>query len=133
MDLGVSGSNFSRAPEETKREASESKVSRARGSGRGAKENLGSKPKSNDSQPKRMTRASRWSAEVENAFRFQCAGWRSREEYLEEYDEVQMWHESDWGQFVKMLRVKKNANFMYFRQTRECEDKYLNKVKLYEY
>ena len=67
------------------------------------------------------------------AFRFQCAGWRSLEEYSSEYDELQTWPATEYGQFIKMLRVKKNGNFMYFRQTRECEDKHLNKVKIYEY
>lgn len=34
---------------------------------------------------------------------------------------------------IKCLIVKVTGFFMYFRQTRECEDKHLNKVKLYEY
>lgn len=131
MDLGISGSNFSRAPEESKTSAPEAKPLQPRA--RGGQPRSSSSSANNTSQPKRMTRASQWTADVENAFRFQCAGWRSAEEYCSEYDELQTWPANEYGEFVKMLRVKKNGNFMYFRQTRECEDKHLNKVKLYEY
>lgn len=33
-------------------------------------------------EPIGMRRAKQWNEEVENAYRFQCAGWRSEEEYL---------------------------------------------------
>mmetsp|Transcript_18303 Transcript_18303/g.33194 ORF Transcript_18303/g.33194 Transcript_18303/m.33194 type:complete len:143 (+) Transcript_18303:28-456(+) len=82
-------------------------------------------------EPKKMVRATTWTPEVENAFRLQCAGWRSVEEYQQQYDEeLSVWPSN---QFIKALKAKKNGFFMYFRNFRECEDKYLNRVKLYSY
>jgi hypothetical protein len=78
-----------------------------------------------------MKRAKYWNNEVENAYRFQSAGYRDLEEYVCYFEAPDIWSE-DTG-YVKMLRVKATGMFMYFRQTRECEDKYLQKIKLYEY
>lgn len=81
-------------------------------------------------KPKSMHRASVWTSEVENAYRFQAAGWRDEDEYAEAgYEVPEVWGED----FVRCLRVKKTGFFMYFRSTRECEDKHLNKIKIYEY
>ena len=75
--------------------------------------------------PTKMSRAKHWSPEAENAYRFQSAGFRNTVEYEETYRE-------ETG-FVRQLQVKSSGYFMYFRQTRECEDKYLGKTKLYTY
>lgn len=82
-----------------------------------------------DRQPKSMQRAKVWSADVENAFRFQTAGWRDMHEYLSVYPAPSLWE--DVG-FVRCLQ-NKAGNFMYFRNRRECEDKHLPKVKTYTY
>jgi len=47
------------------------------------------------------------------------------------FEAPEIWSEESG--YVKMLRVKATGMFMYFRQTRECEEKYLQKIKLYEY
>ncbi len=77
-----------------------------------------------------MQRAKAWSPEVENAFRYQLAGFRDREEYLQSYEEPELWPEEG---LVRCLRAKKTGFFMYFRRTRECEDKHLNRIILYQY
>jgi hypothetical protein len=75
-------------------------------------------------------RASAWSVEVENSYRYQLAGFRDETEYLSMFPSPECW---EAGGMVKCLRAKKTGYYMYFRQSRECEDKHLNKVKLYEY
>ena len=86
-------------------------------------------------KPKGMKRANQWTPEVENLFRFQLAGFQDVHEYLEfqaamyaEPQPIEVW---DTG-FIRSLQ-NKNSNFMYFRKTRECLDKFLNKVKIYSY
>eukprot|EP00603_Paraphysomonas_imperforata_P009474 CAMPEP_0114436680 /NCGR_PEP_ID=MMETSP0103-20121206/13590_1 /TAXON_ID=37642 ORGANISM="Paraphysomonas imperforata, Strain PA2" /NCGR_SAMPLE_ID=MMETSP0103 /ASSEMBLY_ACC=CAM_ASM_000201 /LENGTH=123 /DNA_ID=CAMNT_0001606983 /DNA_START=232 /DNA_END=603 /DNA_ORIENTATION=- len=81
-------------------------------------------------KPSKMQRAKQWSPEVENAYRFQSAGFRDQVEYEETYPAPEFWEETG---FVRQLSVKTTGFFMYFRQTRECEDKYLGKTKLYFY
>ncbi|KAJ1447799.1 meiosis expressed protein 1 [Pelagophyceae sp. CCMP2097] len=82
-------------------------------------------------EPTSVHRAKEWTREVENAFRFQSAGWRSREEYLcSEYDTPAVYAEN---QLVASLQIKENGYYMYFTRTRECADKYLPRVKIYEY
>ena len=80
-------------------------------------------------KPKSMARAKLWSPEVENSYRYQLGGWRDIEEYISSYGEPECWLEG----LVRCLQNKKSGYFMYFRQTRECEDKHLNKVKVYTY
>lgn len=78
-----------------------------------------------------MQRAKQWSPEVENAYRFQAAGFRDGVEYAEIHpDGPEVWEETG---FVRQLQNKSSGYFMYFRQNRECEDKYLGKTKLYTY
>lgn len=79
-------------------------------------------------KPTGMTRAKTWSLEVENSFRYQLAGWMDISEYLSQYTCPEVWPESG---MIKCLQNKKTGYYMYFRQHRECEDKYLNRVKLY--
>lgn len=80
--------------------------------------------------PSKMQRAKQWSPEVENAYRFQSAGFRDLVEYEEQYPTPEVWAENG---FVRQLTVKSSGYFMYFRQMRECDDKYLGKTKLYFY
>lgn len=86
-------------------------------------------------KPVRMNRANAWNLNVENTFRLQTAGYRDLEEYLEHHPVPDLW-ESENGSsesFIKCLRSKKTGYFMYYRKSRECEDKYLNRVIFYEY
>lgn len=86
---------------------------------------------SKGSGPTKMQRAKHWSVEAENAYRFQSAGFRDSVEYEEMHPSgAEMWEETG---FVRQLQNKTTGFFMYFRQTRECEDKYLGKTKLYTY
>ena len=66
----------------------------------------------------------------ENMYRLQLAGFKDVHEYLAIHPEPELWENS--GLF-KCLRNKSTQFFMYFRATRECEDKHLNKVKIYTY
>ena len=79
-------------------------------------------------KPSGMSRAKVWTLDVENSFRYQLAGWMDISEYLSTYSCPEVWPDSG---FIKCLQSKKTGYFMYFRQHRECEDKYLNRVKLY--
>jgi Meiosis-expressed len=83
----------------------------------------------NGPQPVSMQRAKTWTVDVENAYRYQLAGFKDSNEYLAVHPDPERW---DTG-MVKCLRAKSTGYFMYFRQTRECEDKHLNNVKLYVY
>ena len=81
-------------------------------------------------QPKKMTRAKSWSPEIENLFRYQSAGYRDASEYLMSNDSPDFWPDS---MFVRCLKSKETACFLYFRQHRECIDSFLNKIKIYSY
>jgi hypothetical protein len=90
--------------------------------------------------PVSMTRAKTWSADVENSFRLQLAGFQDLVEYEHFMStsplaagegggmRIPLWPESG---FIKCLQNKKTGFFMYFRPHRECEDKYVNRVKIY--
>mmetsp|Transcript_5276 Transcript_5276/g.5417 ORF Transcript_5276/g.5417 Transcript_5276/m.5417 type:complete len:180 (+) Transcript_5276:283-822(+) len=80
--------------------------------------------------PKSMRRAKSWNPIIENSYRYQLAGFRDEEEYLSKYPHPDTWPDSG---FVKCLRSKQNGYYMYFRPHRECADKHLNKIKIYEY
>lgn len=80
-------------------------------------------------KPLSMQRAKVWSISVENSYRYQLAGYKDESEYLAASSAPPVYW-SD-GELIKCLTVKSTGYFMYFRQTRECEDKHLNKVKLY--
>ncbi|GMH96792.1 hypothetical protein TL16_g13320, partial [Triparma laevis f. inornata] len=81
-------------------------------------------------KPTGIKRATSWSPAVEEQYRLQSAGWKNIEEYVREYDEPERWATNE---FLKCLRIKKNGYFSYWREWRECEDKYLNRVKIYTY
>ena len=81
--------------------------------------------------PKGMTRAKYWTPDIENSFRFQEAGYRDFDEYHDAgYETPDLWPTTG---FVKCLRSKKTGFFLYFRQTRECHEKHVNKIKIYTY
>ncbi|KAF1784986.1 Meiosis-expressed protein [Phytophthora cactorum] len=67
----------------------------------------------------RCYRPKEWSVEAEEAFR----------EYMETYGEPERWQNG----FVRCTRVKANGYYTYWRPHRECDDKYLHTVKLFEY
>ena len=82
-------------------------------------------------KPTGMKRAKQWTLEVENIFRFQAAGFRDIHEYItSNIGGCEFWPESG---FLRQAVNKKSGYHMYFRRTRECQDKYLNKIKLYSY
>jgi hypothetical protein len=78
----------------------------------------------------KVTRAKTWSPAIENIFRYQQAGFKSFEEYIQENPEPEVWPSSG---FIKCLKSKKSGFFLYFRQYRECEDRHLNQIKIYSY
>jgi hypothetical protein len=77
----------------------------------------------------RCYRPKEWSPEAEEAFRVQQTGWRDIKEYMETYGEPERWHNG----YVRCTRVKANGYYTYWRPHRECDDKYLYTVKLFEY
>ncbi|VEL14282.1 unnamed protein product [Protopolystoma xenopodis] len=81
--------------------------------------------------PKGMNRAYKWNEEVEDAYRFQLAGYRDEVEYKHFNDNlfVERWPDSG---FVKKLK-RKDGFFYYYNRKRECEDKDVHKCKLYIY
>lgn len=81
--------------------------------------------------PKSMKRAKKWSDEVENAFRFQEAGYRDEIEYksVNNY-KAERWPISPG--FVKKLK-RKDGTFYYYNRARECKEKDIHKIKLYSY
>ena len=82
------------------------------------------------SKPSSMRRAKIWSLDVENAFRYQLAGYTDKFDYYSIHGSPTCWSDS---MMINFLIVKLSGYFMYFRNARECEDKHLNKVKLYTY
>ena len=84
------------------------------------------------SQPKSVKCASRWSEEVEEAYRFQLAGYRDEKDYIsiQKVDSVERWGGENG--FVKKLK-RKDGCFYYYDQTRECPDREVHKTKLYSY
>ncbi|CAF0784979.1 unnamed protein product [Brachionus calyciflorus] len=82
-------------------------------------------------QPKSLIRPKSWSAEVENAYRFQLAGYRDELEYTAfTKTDVSKWPETG---FVKKLQRKKDGYFYYYNKARECPDKDIPKCKIYVY
>ena len=83
-----------------------------------------------------MVRAREWSAEVEDAYRLQEAGYKDEHEAIAlGHPPVERW--ADAG-FIRKLVTreslgKETPSTLYFSKRRECEDKDLNRVKLYQY
>jgi len=81
-------------------------------------------------KPKSVSRPKRWSEEVEEAYRFQVAGYRDENEYKEiKNSGATRWEHNG---YVKKLQ-RKDGCFIYFDKTRECLDKDLIKTKIYCY
>ena len=87
-------------------------------------------------EPIGMRRAKAWSAEVEEHFRLQEAGYRSLSELLGlGADQPERWPETG---FIRKLQTRESWDagkrvLIYFKQEPECEPRYLNRVKLYTY
>ena len=77
-----------------------------------------------------MIRAKTWSIDVEQNFRFQAAGYKDLDEYLTMHELPEVWPETG---FVRVLKNRTTAFFMYFRRDRECKDSFVQRVKLYQY
>ncbi|GLD97074.1 hypothetical protein PINS_up022931 [Pythium insidiosum] len=87
----------------------------------------------------RCYRPKEWTPEVEEgkspafgiapSFRVQQTGWRDLKEYMESYGEPERWTNG----FIRCTRVKSNGYYTYWRPHRECDDKYLHTVKVFEY
>mmetsp|Transcript_38771 Transcript_38771/g.51087 ORF Transcript_38771/g.51087 Transcript_38771/m.51087 type:complete len:216 (-) Transcript_38771:75-722(-) len=75
-------------------------------------------------------RAKTWSIEVEWQFRLQETGWKDIYEYKEVYGDPELWPDSN---LPKCLRTKESGLYSYWKPTRECPDKFLARVKIYEY
>ena len=86
--------------------------------------------------PTRMVRAREWSDEVEEAYRFQEAGYRDEREALAlGHPPIERWPDL---RLVRKLVTRESLGTaaeskIYFSKRRECEDKDLSKVKLYAY
>jgi hypothetical protein len=81
-------------------------------------------------KPKSMTRPKYWTEEVEEAYRFQLAGYRDEKEYKSiKKTEVDRWPHNG---YVKKLE-RQDGSFYYFNRTRECPDKDISKCKIYAY
>ena len=82
-----------------------------------------------------MSRAKQWTPAVENAFRLQEAGYRGVEELLAlGLPEPERWENG----FIRKLQTRHSWDnngyiLLYFRQTPECEPRYLNRVKLFRF
>lgn len=64
------------------------------------------------------------------AFRVQECGWRDPEEYQGTYGIPERW--ADSGLFA-CVRTKDEGAFVYWRRTRECEDRFVTRVRVYSY
>ncbi|BFZ10860.1 hypothetical protein BsWGS_13898 [Bradybaena similaris] len=83
------------------------------------------------SHPKSVTHPSHWNEEVEEAYRFQQAGYRDETEYKEvrETDTVDRWPGNG---YVKKL-IGRDGCYYYYDKSRECPEAHINKTKLYTY
>jgi len=99
---------------------------------RQSKIDAGRQPKTEgEMEPKSMKRPKVWSVDVEEAFRFQLAGYRDETQYraLSKIDLVDRWPHNG---YIKKL-VRQDGCFYYFNKERECADKDVNKCKIYTY
>ncbi|XP_021341197.1 meiosis expressed gene 1 protein homolog isoform X2 [Mizuhopecten yessoensis] len=84
-----------------------------------------------EQKPTKMVRPKHWDETVEEAYRFQTAGYRDAVEYqtLKPDFEVDRWPHNG---YIKKL-VRKNGYYNYFNKERECPDKEIHKTKIYMY
>jgi hypothetical protein len=81
-------------------------------------------------EPKTVSRATEWSFDVENAYRYQEVGWRDAKEYEVVHGIPEKWRQTG---FAAVLKTKKTGHFVYFDRARECPDKHLHRIKLFVY
>ena len=86
-------------------------------------------------KPVGITRAKAWCPNVEDCFRLQEAGYMGLQELLSLGQPTpERWECSG---FIRKLRTKHSIggaqSMVYFRRGRECEARYVNRVKLYRY
>ncbi|XP_065659052.1 meiosis expressed gene 1 protein homolog [Hydra vulgaris] len=82
-------------------------------------------------QPKSILRPKQWNDQVEEAYRFQVAGYRDAKEYqhINKDIEIDRWPQSG---YVKKLE-RRDGTFYYYNKNRECTEKDVNRTKLYAY
>jgi len=81
-------------------------------------------------KPKSMSRPKYWSDEVEEAYRFQLAGYRDEREYKSiKKTDAERWPHNG---YIKKLE-RQDGSFYYFNRSRECSDKDIPKCKIYAY
>ncbi|KAK2163319.1 hypothetical protein NP493_1468g00063 [Ridgeia piscesae] len=82
-------------------------------------------------KPKSMTRPKVWTEAVEEAYRFQLAGYRDELEYksIKSVAEVDRWPHNG---YVKKLQ-RRDGCFYYYNKNRECSDKDVHRTKMYAY
>lgn len=73
-----------------------------------------------------MKRAKYWDMRVENEYRVQAVGWKDVASYTAEIE----YHPNG---LIAKLQSASSGFFTYWKATRECEDKYLPRVKIYSY
>jgi len=82
---------------------------------------------------KAVHRVHTWDENVEENYRFQCAGFRDLRDFEDStenpQEKIDRWPHNG---YIKKL-VRKDGCFMYFDRSRECIDKEVHKVKLYKY
>lgn len=81
-------------------------------------------------RPVRLWRAKTWSPKVEENYRLQAVGWKDIYEYEATYGDPDRWHSTG---SIKCLRVKQTGYYTYWSDERECEDRYVGRVKMYDY
>ncbi|KAK3102248.1 hypothetical protein FSP39_009882 [Pinctada imbricata] len=81
-------------------------------------------------EPCGMVRPKSWDDKVEEAYRFQLAGYRDEREYAHlTQANVERWPHNG---YIKKL-IRKDGCWYYFNKTRECSEKDVSKCKLYSY
>ena len=88
------------------------------------------RPSERSRDPVGVSRPKSWSPEVENEFRLQEVGWKHLDEYREAYGIPERWAATG---FYAVVRSKDEGNFVYWRRERECEDKFVHRVKLFRF
>ncbi|XP_033746015.1 meiosis expressed gene 1 protein homolog [Pecten maximus] len=84
-------------------------------------------------QPTKMVRPKHWDDAVEEAYRFQKAGWRDAIEYQTltgNNASIDRWPHNG---YIKKLCRKADGFFYYYNKERECPDNDIHRTKLYEY
>jgi hypothetical protein len=135
LDLGVSGtaSSISHAAPGGKRSNSLRSVDRQSVSSSpagGGYAGDGALLPESPSRKGSMVRAKDWTPQVEDFYRLQFCGWRDEEEYRSAYGEPERWSQEQGG-FISKVQLKSNGYFTYWRKWRECEEKHVNRVKVY--